>query len=211
MQHKSSDCDRHRRNAVGRSLRLIGPHRCSGSLPLGHEFMRRARPWIRLLHRCSRSLDQNGRFESDSIVNERQFQRFLYEIRSKSGMERRASWFARAPLRSFVYLRKSEPNPGTTGSKVCGGAVDSVLFHSNSNAKTFVAANIACTPGQSFSVTAYVVFSYASPFVILTSQVLPLDLSFQSHATTPDSATLILFLPGHMRQRHRSRFFRTPI
>jgi hypothetical protein len=99
---------------------------------------------------------------------------------------------AGVPARHSVFrCRKSEPNAGTTGSSICGGATNSVLFHTNSNAKSIIAANIACTPGQSFSIAAFVVFSYASPYVSLTSQV-PAAPPPQTHHSFARAASHLL-------------------
>jgi hypothetical protein len=65
----------------------------------------------------------------------------------------------------------SHTRSGTTASSVCSGSANTVLFHSNSNAKSLVSSNIACSPGQAFSVSAYVVFSYSAPYISFTSQV----------------------------------------
>ena len=65
----------------------------------------------------------------------------------------------------------SHTRSGTTASSVCSGSANTVLFHSNSNAKSLVSSNIACSPGQAFSVSAYVVFSFSAPYISFTSQV----------------------------------------
>lgn len=65
----------------------------------------------------------------------------------------------------------SHSRSGTTGSSICNGSANTVLFHSNSNAKSLVSSNIACSPGQAFSISAYVVFSVSAPYISFTSQV----------------------------------------
>ena len=87
-------------------------------------------------------------------------------------MDKHATRFA--PTHTlFLQLSRFKASAGTTGSNVCGGTANTAFFHTNANAKTVVAANIACSPGQSFSVTAYVVFAYSSAYVSMSSQVLP--------------------------------------
>jgi hypothetical protein len=60
---------------------------------------------------------------------------------------------------------------GTTGSSICNGSANTVLFHSDSNAKSLVSSNIACSLGQAFSISAHVVFSFSAPYISFTSQV----------------------------------------
>ncbi len=65
----------------------------------------------------------------------------------------------------------SHSRSGTTGSSICSGSANTVLFHSDSNAKSLVSSNIACSPGQAFTISAYVVFSFSAPYISFTSQV----------------------------------------
>jgi len=107
--------------------------------------------------------------------------------------------------RTHLLPQKSHAYEGTTGSNVCGGTANTVFFQTAATAKSSVSANIACTVGQSFSITAYVVFSKSSAYVSMTSQVIarPKLGNCRLQLSCVKLTSLNSHRAGRMWQRHR--------
>ena len=68
-------------------------------------------------------------------------------------------------MKTDAGLIWSNPSAGTQVSSLCGGG-NTAWFHSSGNGKSLVTATLSCanSPGTSFTVTVYVVFSYGSAY-----------------------------------------------
>ena len=80
---------------------------------------------------------------------------------------------------------------GTSASNLCGGG-NTVLTHSSSVSRSSVSASLSCTEGQRVTITTYLVYSYESPYIFISTPVVcsRASSSSPSSTSTGDATTL---------------------
>ena len=82
----------------------------------------------------------------------------------------------------------TNPPSGTSISNLCG-AGNTVWTHTSSSSRSSVSANLSCSDGQTVTITTYVVYSYGSPYVVLSKPMVCSSTSVTGTTVPAGSAT----------------------